>query len=99
MLQMWLRYVACMLQYLCNVRTEFDENFTPGVKSPVDFKYGVRIDVWDPQPRQPLMRGEYVAKTFHLRHWIFPFGVPCSIHTRDQGEKKLNEEFVGTVNN
>ena len=48
MLQMWLRYVACMLQYLCNVRTEFDENFTPGVKSPVDFKYGVRIDVWDP---------------------------------------------------
>ena len=48
MLQMWLRYVACMLQYLCNVRTEFDENFTPGVKSPVDFRYGGRIDVWDP---------------------------------------------------
>ena len=44
----------CMLYYLCNGWTEFDESFTPGVKSPVDFKYGVGIDVWDPQPRQPL---------------------------------------------
>ena len=36
-----------------HVATEIDENFTPGVESPVDSKYDVRIEVWDPQPRQP----------------------------------------------
>ena len=36
---------VCMLQYLSNGWTEFDENFTPGVKSPVDSNYDVRIDV------------------------------------------------------
>ena len=34
--------------------TEFDENFTPEVKSLEDFKYDVRIDLLDPQTRQPL---------------------------------------------
>ena len=33
---------------------EYDENFTLGVKSPADSKYDVRIDVLDPQTRQPL---------------------------------------------
>ena len=37
---------AYMSEYLCDGWTEFDENLTPGVKSPVDFKYDVRIDVW-----------------------------------------------------
>ena len=39
-----------MLKYLGNGMTEYDENFTPGVKTPADSKYDVRfrIDVLDP---------------------------------------------------
>ena len=37
-----------MLQYLGNGLTEDDENFPPGVKSPADSNYNVRIDVLDP---------------------------------------------------
>ena len=42
-----------MLKYLDNGLSEYDENFTPGVKSPADSKYDVGIDVLDPQTRQP----------------------------------------------
>ena len=45
-----------MLQYLGNGLTEYDENFTPGVKSPADSKYDVRIDVLDP-PNQTTFKG------------------------------------------
>ena len=45
-----------MLQYLCNGWPEYDANFTPGVKSPADSKYDVRIDVLDPKTRQPLIK-------------------------------------------
>ena len=87
MLQMWLRYVirseGCpifrfsiptllcsgMLWYLW---TEFDENFTLGIKSPVDFKYGVRIDVGDPQPRQPL--GYWLNQWRMFNDWMIGLG-------------------------
>ena len=39
-------YLLCYVHVCCNISAM-------GVKSPVDFKYDVRIDVWDPQPRQP----------------------------------------------
>ena len=41
--------ISC--NYLCNVWMEFDENFTPGVKSPVHPKYDVRLDLRDRTPR------------------------------------------------
>ena len=34
--------------------SEYEGNFTAGVKSPADSKYNVRMDVLDPQTRQPL---------------------------------------------
>ena len=42
-------YVVISLQWL----EEIDENFTPGVRSPVDSKYDDGIEMLDPQPRQP----------------------------------------------
>ena len=48
---------ACMSQYLCVGWTEFDENSTLGLKSPEDFKYGVRLDVWHPNPDNNSKKG------------------------------------------
>ena len=45
---------VCKLQYFCKGATEFDENFTAEEKEPVNSKYDVRMNVWNPQPRQPL---------------------------------------------
>ena len=46
-----------MLKYLDNGLSEYDENFTPGVKSPADSKYDVRIDVLDP-PNQTTFKSQ-----------------------------------------
>ena len=45
---------VCMLWYLQNGWTEWDEIFTPWVKSPADSKYNVRTDVPHYQTRKPL---------------------------------------------
>ena len=48
-------FAACLYAVISPQWLEYDENFTPGVKSPGDSKYDVRIDVLDPQTRQPLI--------------------------------------------
>ena len=43
-----------MLQNPHNGLAEYSEIFTLGLKSPIGYKYDVRIEVRDPRPRQPL---------------------------------------------
>ena len=50
-------YQLCRLSLCCNIATigwteHYDEIFTPGVRSPADSIYDVRIDVLDPQTSQ-----------------------------------------------
>ena len=58
---------VCMLQYLYYGWTEYDEIFTTGVESPAGSKYDIRIDITNPQTRQPLT--ELWSWTINKRIW------------------------------
>ena len=58
-LKLGFPYLHCSVPVYSNIFVMAEQNLMKisnyiGVKSPVDFKFGVRIDVGDPQPRQPL---------------------------------------------